>query len=157
MHYIFFILIDRLIVRAIIWFTSRKFPYSEMYSLTCGLKCVSAGPTPGTRQGLDWISVPNRDRKENSKSLEVHYTPPHYNTNWTLDSLRNFARSLDLDLMKAWLCKEPSNIKIIRGIRRYNISEELSRIIFYKLPFLRKVRPTGFQLPVQLKIRNFVY
>jgi hypothetical protein len=154
MHYRFFIKINRITIRAISWYILKDFSYSKIYSLNCALKHVSANPVPRTRLDLDWISVPNKDRIKRSKPFEVLDTPPHYVTNWNLNSLRNFAKFLDLDLINAWASKESSNFKIIRDIRRYNLSREFSRVVFYKIPLLRMDRPKGFQLLVQLKIRN---
>lgn len=104
--------------------------------------------------GSIWISVPNKDRKERSKPFEVLDTPPHHVTSWNIDSLRNFAKLLDLDLINAWASKESSNSKIIRGIRRYSLSREFSRIVFYKIPLIGIGKIRGFQLLVQLKSRN---
>jgi len=104
--------------------------------------------------GSIWISVPNKDRKERVKPFEVLDTPPHHVTSWNLNSLRNFAKLLDLDLVNAWASKESSNFKIIRGIRRYNLSREFSRVIFYKIHPIRKDKRRGFQLLVQLKMKN---
>jgi 2-polyprenyl-3-methyl-5-hydroxy-6-metoxy-1,4-benzoquinol methylase len=104
--------------------------------------------------GSIWISVPNKDRKERTKPFEVLDTPPHHVTSWNIESLRNFAKLLDLDLINAWASKGSSNSRIIRGIRRCNISREFSRIVFYKVPLLGMGKPRGFQLLVQLKIRR---
>ena len=157
MHHKFFIAINRLIIRVIYWFISRRFPYSEMYPLNCELKRVSAEPIPGTRQGLNWISVPNKHRKERSEFIEVIDTLPHYSRSWNLDSFKNFSKFLDLDLIIVWLSKKSSNLKIIKSICRYSMSEEFSRIISNTLLLYRKDWPKRFQLLVQLKIKNFVY
>lgn len=157
MHHKFFIILSRLIVKVMIWFTSRKFPYFEMYSFNCEPMHVFAHPIPITRQGLGWISVPNKGRKERSKSLDVLNIPPHDTASSNLDSLRNFAKFQELDLIKDWLPAESSNLKIIKSIRRENSSGEFSRIIFHKPPLLREGSPRGFHPLVQLKIRNFVY
>jgi hypothetical protein len=136
------------------WYILRDFIYSKIYSLNCKLKLVSANPVPRTPLELDWISVPNKDQIERSKPFEVLNTPLHHVTSWNLDSLRNFVKFLDLDLINAWAPKESTNCKIIRGIRRYNFSREFSRVVFYKIQLLKRDGPRGFQLFVQLKIRN---
>lgn len=106
--------------------------------------------------GSIWISVPNKDRRERSIPFEVLDTPPHHVTSWNLNAIRNFAKLLDLDLVNAWATKEPSNFKIIRGIRRHNLSREFSRVVFHKIPLIREDRRRGFQLLVQLKIKDIV-
>ena len=154
MHHGFLIMINRIIIRAMSWYISKGFSYSRIYSLNYGLNRVSTDPVPGTWLELDWISVPNKDRKERVKPFEVLDTPPHHVTSWNLNSLRNFAKLLDLDLVNACASKESSNFKIIRGIRRYNLSREFSRVIFYKIHPIRKDKRRGFQLLVQLKMKN---
>jgi hypothetical protein len=124
MHHRFIVFIKRLIIRVICWFMLRRFPYSKICFLNCELKRISAEPIPGTRQGLNWISVSNKDRKECSESSEVIETLPHLSRRCNLDSSRNFVKFLDFDLIKTWPCKETSNLKIIKGIFRYNTVEE---------------------------------
>jgi hypothetical protein len=106
--------------------------------------------------GSIWISVSNKDRQESSTPFEVLDTPPHHVTSWNLNALRNFVKLLDLDLVNAWATKESSNFKIIRGMRRYNLSREFSSVIFHKIPLIREGRRRSFQLLAQLKIKDFV-
>jgi hypothetical protein len=56
MRYDFFIIINRIIMRAISWYISKDVSYSKVYSLNCELKRLSIDPVPGTWLELDWIS-----------------------------------------------------------------------------------------------------
>ena len=101
--------------------------------------------------GSIWISVPNRDRLDRVKPFESLDTPPHHVTTWNLESLENFAKLLDLEIVNAWVSKGSSNHRSIRVLRRYRFVKDFSRVTFHKIPLRKKLRFDGFQILVELK------
>ena len=103
--------------------------------------------------GSIWISVPNRERLDRHRPFDSLDAPPHHVTSWNLLSLQKFANVLGFQVVNAWASKSPSNLKTIRGIRKYMFLKEYVRVVFYRIPLARKSRLRGYQLLVQIKCR----